>query len=379
MRVLFTSSAGLGHLFPMIPTAWALRAAGHEVRVATTGGAATAAANAGLTVVESSPGVDWEVEVQRVMKERFGDEGMPAAQPGQPRPDIMAHAGFMFAHMADLATDETIRQAQLWQPDLVVYDLTDAVGPMVAAKLGIPCVQHGFGLTNASDLFEGMLPNLGGTFDRLGIDGLADPVTAIDLAPPSLEGELNGISTRYVAYNGGAVLPEWLSGPKERPRIVITMGTAMAVMVGLGPWRAILDAAAEADAELVLAAGSTDLSGLDLPAHARVIEYVPLSALLPVCDALVHHGGSGSTLTAVASGVTQLIVPQGADQFYNAERIDKRGAGLSAEHEGVTGEQLHRLLHDEKLKATVAEVRAEMAAMPSPAALVPRLVEIAGH
>ncbi|GAA2809871.1 nucleotide disphospho-sugar-binding domain-containing protein [Crossiella cryophila] len=380
MRVLFTSSAGLGHLFPMISTAWALRAAGHEVRVATTGPAATAAANAGLVAVESCPGIDWEAEIQRIIQENFGAEGMASPKPGEPRPDSMASAGVMFAHMADLATDETVRQAALWRPDLVIYDLTDATGPIVAAKLGIPCVQHGFGLTNAQELFDAMVPFLADTFTRLGVDGLAEKAAAIDVAPPSLEGELKGISTRYVPYNGGAVLPEWLSGPKERPRIVITMGTAMATHVGLNPWRAILDVAVDADAELILAAGSMDLTELgELPPHVRTIGYLPLGALLGVCDALVHHGGSGSTLTAVDAGVTQLIVPQGADQFYNAERIAKRGAGLSAEHEGVTAEQIHRLLHDADIKTAVAEVKAEMAAQPSPAELVPQLEAIAGH
>jgi UDP:flavonoid glycosyltransferase YjiC (YdhE family) len=37
MRVLFCSSPLLGYFLPLVPWAWALRAAGHEVRVATTG------------------------------------------------------------------------------------------------------------------------------------------------------------------------------------------------------------------------------------------------------------------------------------------------------------------------------------------------------
>ena len=34
MRVLITSAPMHGHLFPLVPLAWALRAAGHEVLVA---------------------------------------------------------------------------------------------------------------------------------------------------------------------------------------------------------------------------------------------------------------------------------------------------------------------------------------------------------
>lgn len=34
MRVLFTTTPGRGHFFPMVPLAWALRCAGHQVVVA---------------------------------------------------------------------------------------------------------------------------------------------------------------------------------------------------------------------------------------------------------------------------------------------------------------------------------------------------------
>ncbi|MCO1580091.1 DUF1205 domain-containing protein [Crossiella sp. SN42] len=366
MRVLLTSTPGLGHLFPLISTAWALRAAGHEVRVATTGSAATAAANAGLTVVEAAPGVDLDAEIARLV----------AAEPEpeldeQSRPDTIALAGRYFALFAELMLAESLRQARLWQPDLVVYELCDATGPIIAAKLGIPCVAHGFGFSGGHGLIELIHANLG--------EPLAVPETALDLAPPSMHGGLKGISTRYVPYNGGAVLPAWLDQPRERPRIVVTMGTVDQGSADLSPWHRILDAAQGLDAELVLAAGPWDLSALELPEHARVIDYLPLTALLARSDAAVHHGGSGSTLTALVAGIPQLLMPYGADQFINADLVAKRGVGLVAEHSGVTSAQLAGLLHDAELKTAVAEVQEEIAALPSPAELVPHLEVIAGR
>jgi hypothetical protein len=32
---------------------------------------------------------------------------------------------------------------------------------------------------------------------------------------------------RFVPYHGGGVLPDWLAGPKERPRVCITLGTTV--------------------------------------------------------------------------------------------------------------------------------------------------------
>jgi hypothetical protein len=37
MRALFVAGPGVGHVFPMVPLAWALRGRGHDVLVATAG------------------------------------------------------------------------------------------------------------------------------------------------------------------------------------------------------------------------------------------------------------------------------------------------------------------------------------------------------
>ena len=56
MRVLFTASPALGHMFPMIPLAWAYRAQGHDVLVATAGPGLDVLAIAGLTAVFMTAG-----------------------------------------------------------------------------------------------------------------------------------------------------------------------------------------------------------------------------------------------------------------------------------------------------------------------------------
>lgn len=54
MRLLFTTAPLRGHLFPLVPLAWAARAAGHEVLVATTEAFAPVVLGAGC---RSRPGV----------------------------------------------------------------------------------------------------------------------------------------------------------------------------------------------------------------------------------------------------------------------------------------------------------------------------------
>ncbi|HWA97364.1 MAG TPA: nucleotide disphospho-sugar-binding domain-containing protein, partial [Pirellulales bacterium] len=64
-----------------------------------------------------------------------------------------------------------------------------------------------------------------------------------------------------------------------------------------------------------------------LPEHARHFEFVPFGWLLPRTAAVVHHGGVGSTSQGFAGGVPQLLMPLGFDQFDNAKRVVRLGAG----------------------------------------------------
>ena len=69
---------------------------------------------------------------------------------------------------------------------------------------------------------------------------------------------------------------------------------------------------------------------------------------MPLFDVVVHHGGSGTTLGALASGVPQVVLPQGADQFANADALDAAGVAVRLLPEEVNAdavaERTHRLL-----------------------------------
>jgi UDP:flavonoid glycosyltransferase YjiC (YdhE family) len=64
-----------------------------------------------------------------------------------------------------------------------------------------------------------------------------------------------------------------------------------------------------------------------LPATVRHELYAPFGRLLPRCAALVHHGGIGTTSQALRAGVPQLMMPMSHDQFDNAVRVRRLGAG----------------------------------------------------
>lgn len=92
----------------------------------------------------------------------------------------------------------------------------------------------------------------------------------------------------------------------------------------------------------------------------------------------MHHGGTGTVLGCLAAGVPQVITPQGADQFFNAARLDELGLGCvvpNAAPEVALGPAVDRLLADDALRQRVAEARDDIAGMPPPAQVIEALVE----
>src|SRR5205823_3197680 len=246
-----------------------------------------------------------------------------------------------------------------WRPGLIVQSQFQGAGLVAGGRYGIPVLDHGFGFARTGDMPTLLRAELAEVFERHGVDALPERHGQLDVAPPSmLDGPPEGRSLRYVPYNGGAVLPDWLAEPTERPRVAVTLGTMVPRTLGIDPVHRIIELADKIDAEFVLALGDVDLDQLGtVPANVRPVGWLPLQALLPTCQALVQHGGAGSTLTALAAGVPQLVLPTGADRHINAEAVQRRGAGVAADE--VTAEEINTLIEDDRLRRAAQEVAAE--------------------
>jgi UDP:flavonoid glycosyltransferase YjiC (YdhE family) len=119
----------------------------------------------------------------------------------------------------------------------------------------------------------------------------------------------------------------------------------------------------------------------ELPENVHVERFVAQSEVLSLVDLIVHHGGTGTVLGALEVGLPQLLLPQGADQFINAEILIAAGAvrALSndAQQPGAIGEAVQALLGDCPEREAASRLRAEIASMPAPADVVLVLIELA--
>jgi UDP:flavonoid glycosyltransferase YjiC (YdhE family) len=360
-----TTSPGVGHIFPTIPTAWALRAAGHEVLIATSSNQELAA-RAGLPVMDTAPGVDF----------RSIFIGFPTKRPQTPADGQLDVVAELFAEVSAPFVDRTVALVEHWRPDLVLHSPLQAVGPLAAQIAGVPYVTHTIGLNQPRALLDALNREFAPHYEKLGVE-IAAPAAILDVTPPALRTATDTIPLRYVPYNGSAVLPDWVIEPAERPRIVLTLGSVVPQLAGLSALTPLLSAAGDIDAEFVITLGGSDPAALgELPPNVRLENWVPLAPLLRTSSGIVHHGGAGTTLTALAAGLPQLIIPQGADQFHNADTVARSGAGAV-----VTAEDLGRaaeLLADQAMRAAAVDIAAGIASQPSPAEVVEEIVALAG-
>jgi UDP:flavonoid glycosyltransferase YjiC (YdhE family) len=69
-------------------------------------------------------------------------------------------------------------------------------------------------------------------------------------------------------------------------------------------------------------------TAVDVPANARLVDWVSYSRTMPRCDVVVCHGGHGTVARALASGCVVVAVPAAGDMNENAARIDWAGVGV---------------------------------------------------
>lgn len=366
VRVLFSCVSLEGHFRPLLPLARALAAAGHEVTFATGADREQQVLAAGFSHASAGPA------------ERESREPAAAIRRSLESIPVEARRRFGFSRIFALVhappkLPDLLELVRARRVDAIVHDSADLAAPIAAAALGLPSVNHSFGamvplsvLEHAAELVEPLWRDQGlepepyaGAFRGL----------YVDLAPPSFAWEQpQGASVRLrpVAAEPGEA-PAWLAD-LDTPLVYATLGTIFNEPTLLRP---LLDGLDGVPAALVTIGRNVDPAEIGpVPAQIRVERFVPQAHVLPRCAAVVSHGGSGTTLGALAHGLPLVLVPQGADQFDNAARCAAAGVAVVVKPDELTADAvraaLRRVLDEPTFAAAARELQAEIEAMPTP-------------
>ncbi|TCO44764.1 activator-dependent family glycosyltransferase [Actinocrispum wychmicini] len=404
MRVLFVTLPERSHLYCMTPTAWAFAAAGHEVRVASSPMAADLITTAGLTAVPVGPDHDIHGGMARnrdSQDSEFSDwnETDPTRLTWERlllRYKVSVWHGF--ASYNDPMLDDLVRFAQDWRPDLVIWDPLAYAGGVAAEVVGAAHVRimcwadvwgamrdafHALKEDSTEDPMAEWLTERAAPYGCEFTEAMVTGQATIDPLPVSLgvATSLRRIPTRFVPYNGPAVVADWLREPVERPRICLTLGTSNTERYG-GDFVSISDilrALADLDVEVVATLLPEQIAALgEPPENVRVVRSIALHTVLPTCAAIIHHGGFGTYATALVAGVPQIVVTTRiSDHVLRAEALADRGAGLYLPTADVTPEQIRaavaRTVTEPAFRENAGLLMDEALAQPAPNDVVPVL------
>jgi UDP-N-acetylglucosamine:LPS N-acetylglucosamine transferase len=375
VKIVIAAISAYGHLYPLMPLALACADAGHEVTVAV--GPPFLGRLPLPTIAQQPPEFGLDTAFSETARRNPGLRGF----------DFMIG---LFADVISEAVTGTLLPAlEETRPDLVIYEALDAGAGIAASVLGVPSVA--FAIELAHQGFAMIHPAaIRYRRDLWTTRGLQSPDhdtllsrSLLDPTPPSLRRfsgalDVTKIPIRPIPYaESSGTVPRWLEAAQVRPRVYLTLGTVSFGAVEV--LRRAISEIASLDVDLLVAVGPDgDLTALgDVADNVHLEKFVDQPRVLELVDLIVHHGGTGSVLGALSAGLPQLILPQGADQFFNAEFLSEVGAARAIRNDEYEPGAIQRtatdLLSGGMEQTAARQIQAEIAELPTPADVVRHL------
>lgn len=418
MRVLIAANSERSHLQGIVPLAWALRSQGHDVLVAHQPALTDSVTRAGLTSIPT--GRDHQFwRVIRAMR----THGRPTLPPlgwgstdtvDELRTSAEDATRWWWSLTNDPMIVDLVDLCRSLRPDMVIWGAATFAGSIAATALGIPHIRYTFGV----DLFalqrqrflsahtqtpavendplrrwlSGWIERFGGGFREEAVEGFATlnyfpPALRMPTGAPALDHRV--VPMRYVAYNGVALVPDWIRTPPTKPRIVVTSGLSATDISagGTDPVTVLTRVGVALGLDVIALVDPRQANAHNAFEEGVRIAYgVPLAALAPTCAAVVHHGGGGTVCTAAAYARPQLIVPTDFDEPILGRLLERQGSGIALFPDDVNDtaaeKALTTLLEDSALARSAEWLRDQISAMPAPSAVaasMPDLVDSLGR
>jgi UDP:flavonoid glycosyltransferase YjiC (YdhE family) len=370
VRILFTFAGGTGHFLPLVPVARAAERVGHVVAFAGQERMVATVEAAGFTAFPS------------------GGSSLLAVDERQPLlaidPEREAHAiRAAFAGRIALERAEAIVAIGAdWSPGIIVRDEIDFGAAVAAERLGV--------------MDATVLCIASGTFVPTSL--VVEPLTALREAhglPPDPDLEMlhrNLVLSPFPpSFRDPAVTPApnmhafrpvdpeppadvtdtaWLAA-LPGPVIYLTLGTIFNLESG-DLFERVLAGLHELPGSIVVTVGRDLEPGVlgPQPTNVHVHRFIPQSRVLPHCDLVVSHAGSGSVIGALTHGLPMVLLPMGADQPLNAARAEALEVAQVLDALEARPVDIRRaattVLSDSSYRRHAGLIRTEIQALPGP-------------
>jgi len=412
MKVLLTSHGSTGDIYPAIRLGRALARAGHEVRYATVSLFREEIERAGITYVYLPP--DWDeagfAEAMRDLNKAsnplqlleiiyaeslpFLDEVLNILERELRDADVFV-SSYLFAHMSAIARKRGVPAA--------VLTFAHNVAPSAAYPpdgfprlLGAPkSLRRAWNRTwwRVSDAALRRRINrvVGEHLDRHGIERarsfLLEPADrALVTVSPSLFRRDEPLNERFV-YTGylrwqapeDPEIDGRVAGFRGAERVpILTFGS-----VTFEQTRKIMTRFMRNWPEgekIVIQSGWAGLTIERPPATMLRVGRVSHDQLFRHASMVIHHGGAGTTASALHAGVPQIVIPHIADQGFFAREVERLGAGRALKRRKWPEDlpaAVRATERDERMRARAAELAGILANEDGPGNAVAELERLA--
>jgi len=314
-RFLFTSWDGGGNTTPAFHLATRLMRRGHDVLIMGWPSMAQRALDAGTPFVSYAGVTTWP--------EGKLDDDWERMEP---------------LLRGDVVEADIVRQAREFGADVVVVDCMMAAAFRATHQLDVPSsvLCHGLYSFFHGDAGDFLLGDLTTTLDRAsqvlilvppGFDAPGELAPGAEFVGPICDPD-EPDAARLAAWG----LDELASS--NDPWVLLSLSTTLMDQPrALGP---MLEALGSLPVRVLLTLGGVvTRDEVSVPANAVVRDYVPHDFVLPHVDAVLSHGGLSTITAALGAGKPLVCIPQGRDQFLNAQRVASCGVGLELEREST--------------------------------------------
>lgn len=379
MRILVTTQPAYGHFFPLVPLSKELIKNNHDICFITSKSFSSVVEDSGFKC--KPMGLDW-------VESKASDTFKELSEISDSEKAIEYWMKHIFAgKIVEHILHDLINFCITWKPDLIIYDSYEFAGPLVAEYLGIPKIKSGpmafFPMGELSAMISQTLSvyrkalKLPTDSDLSiyynGIEFVFIPKFLISkdaqfskntyfFKPHIYDGNID-------AFNNNDLINRI---DKNKKTIYVTLGTVFNDSIEL--WDMLFDSLEEylIEYNIIVTIPNNEIIIRIKEKHSNAFlttSYIPQSQIFKYCHLVISHGGQNTIISALMHNLLQIIIPRGADNFYNASLCQDNGIAKVLNFDEKIDQNLKKAIKElfdnsSYYKHNIAIIRNEIELMP---------------